>query len=117
LPTSDRLVPALFAGLGGPHVNASDPTLLGADDRYLSDGFHTEETFALLVIRKALERSPVAVANPTSRSAVDSILASPRTNYWYPDFSVTQNQKTVAVDHQTFTARTPAKGGRIGTLR
>jgi hypothetical protein len=121
------MIPELFAGLRTPYVNASDPTLLGADDRYLSDGLHAEETFALLVIRKALEDPRVAVAIQISRSAVDSILASPRTNYWYPDFSATQWLATTAdsLEHREVlppvtkrsTAATPRKGRRIPTLK
>jgi hypothetical protein len=91
-----RMTPELFAGLGMPYVNAADPTLVGADDRYLIDGVHAEETFALLVIRKALEDPRVAAAIQISGSVLDSILAAPRTNYWYPDFSATQWLATAA---------------------
>jgi hypothetical protein len=122
-----RMIPALFAELGTPCVNAAIPTVLGADDRYLSDGVHAEETFALLVIRKALEDPRVAAAIRTSGSVLDSILASPRTNYWYPDFSVTQRLATTAdsrehreVSPPVTKRSTPAtlgKGARIATLK
>ena len=121
------MIPALLASLGTPYVNAAVPTLVGADDRYLSDGVHTEETFALLVIRKALEDPRVAAAIQISASAVDSILASPRTNYWYPDFSATQWLATPAdsLEHREVsppvtnrsTAATYGKGHRIATLK
>jgi hypothetical protein len=122
-----RMIPALFAGLGMPYVNAADPTLLGADDRYLSDGLHAEETFALLVIRRALEDPRVAAAIQISGSVLDSILASPRTNYWYPDFSATQWLATTAdsLEHQEVsppvtkrsTAATPRKGPRTAAVK
>jgi hypothetical protein len=122
-----RMIPALFAGLGTPYVNAAEPTLLGADDRYLIDGYHAEETFALLVIRKALEDPRVAAAIQTSGSVLDSILASPRTNYWYPDFRATrwlaatadslENRDVSPPVTNRPTAATPGKDPRVATLK
>jgi hypothetical protein len=122
-----RMIPELFAVLGTPYVNAADPTLVGADDRYLIDGVHAEETFALLVIRKALEDPRVAAAIQISGSVLDSILASPRTNYWYPDYSATQWLATPAdsLEHREVSpavtnrsrAATPRKVPRIATLK
>jgi hypothetical protein len=121
------MIPALLADLGIPYVNAAVPTLVGADDHYLSDGVHTEETFALLVIRKALEDPRVAAAIQISASVVDSILASPRTNYWYPDFGAMQWLATTAdsFEHREVsprvikrsTAATPGRRARIATLK
>jgi hypothetical protein len=81
-----RTIPEIFGRHRFPLLDASDPAPLGMDDRALSDGFHAEETFQLHVLDALLRDARVRAALPGARAVVDRALASPRTNYWEPDF-------------------------------
>ena len=78
-------VPALFAEVGFPFVDASTPSALGLDDRYMFDGFHAEEAFHLYVLRRFAADPRVDAALPDMREVVERAIDSPRTNYWYAD--------------------------------
>ncbi len=79
-------VPALFTELGLPFVDASTTGALGLDDRYMSDGFHAEETFHLYLLRRFAADPRVAAALPGMGAAVERAIASSKTDYWYADF-------------------------------
>jgi len=79
-------IDALAAELDVPLIDASDPTRLGADDRYLIDDSHGYETYELLVLREFVKDSRVAAALPGVQPVVDYAMASPRTNPWFPDY-------------------------------
>jgi hypothetical protein len=81
-----RRVPELFAAHRFPIVDASDTRTFGMDDRAMSDGFHAEETFQLHVLHALLRDARVRTALPGAQAVLDRALASPRTNYWEPDF-------------------------------
>lgn len=85
-------VPRVFEELGQPFVDASTPAVLGLDDRYMTDGFHAEETFHLHLLRRVLADGRAARALPAALAAVKQALASPGTNPWYADFPATAGQ-------------------------
>lgn len=90
-------VPALFKELDMPCLDASSPAILGRDDRDMKDGYHAEETFHLYLLRRLLHDSRVRAALPTAGVAVERLLASPRTNYWFPDYEALGAQRAAGV--------------------
>lgn len=81
-----REMPELLARHGFPLFDASATTAVGLDDRAMSDGFHAEETFQARVVRALLDDERIRAALPGTEAVLDRALASPRTNYWQPDF-------------------------------
>jgi hypothetical protein len=79
-------VPALFAELGLPLVDASGTELLGLDDRAMIDGLHALETFHARLLLRLLDDPRLRDALPTAGATVQAALASPRTNPWYPGY-------------------------------
>ncbi len=83
-----REIPALFAELNLPCIDASTSTNLGLDDRYMRDGVHAMETFHLYLLRAMLDDPRVERALPTARGSVTNALASHLTDAWHPDLSL-----------------------------
>jgi len=81
-------IPALFAELRLPCVDASAPGKIGLDDRYMIDGVHAMETFHLYLLRAMLKDPRVEKELQQTGAAVQRALASRRTNVWYPDLSL-----------------------------
>ena len=54
----------------------------------MSDGFHAEETFHVHVVKTMLRDDRVRALFPGAEAVLDRALASPRTNYWDPDFGL-----------------------------
>ena len=81
-----RTMPEIFRKHRFPLLDASDTAALGMDDRAMSDGFHAEETFQVHVLDALLRDERVRAALPGARAVLERALASPRTNYWEPDF-------------------------------
>ncbi|MDB6040060.1 MAG: hypothetical protein JWM99_3901 [Verrucomicrobiales bacterium] len=77
----------LFKELDMPFTDATDLAPLGLDDRYMTDGIHAEETFHLYLLRQMLKDSRVQEALPHTGIAVNTALADPATNFYYPRFS------------------------------
>jgi hypothetical protein len=69
-----------------PFFDATSLAALGLDDRYMSDGYHAEETFHLHLLRAMLKDSRVASALPKAAEAVDKGLRNPKTNFFYAEF-------------------------------
>jgi hypothetical protein len=72
-------VPALFDDLGFPFCDASQPSQLGLDDRYMWDATHAGETFHLYVLRHWLRDARVRQAFPEASQTINFALNSPRT--------------------------------------
>jgi hypothetical protein len=83
-----RRVPELFRRHGFPVIDVSEAASAGMDDRAMSDGFHAEETFHVHVVKTMLRDDRVRALFPGAEAVLDRALASPRTNYWDPDFGL-----------------------------
>jgi hypothetical protein len=79
-------VAGLFAEVEMPFVDTTDLATLGLDDRYLYDGMHAEETFHLHLLRRLLTDTRVQAALPRAGAAVETALAQPGSNFFYPEF-------------------------------
>lgn len=80
------VLPDMFKQLDLPILDASTPSNLGLDDRYMADGFHGEETLHLHLIKKLIQNERVAMLFPRAASLVDKALSYSQTNYWFPRF-------------------------------
>ena len=79
-----REIPAAFHAARTPFLDASDLASFGLDDRSMFDGFHAAETFHLHLLRKMLDTFPeMNTMLPRAGRAVDELLQSDRTNFWY----------------------------------
>jgi len=81
-----RTMPEVFRRHGFPMIDASEPSAFGMDDRAMSDGEHAEETFHLHVLKALLGDDRLREILPCARTVLERAIASPRTNYWEPDF-------------------------------
>ena len=81
-----RVVPDVFRRRGFPVIDASETSAFGMDDRAMSDGEHAEETFQVHVLEALLRDARLSAVLPGARAALERAIASPRTNYWEPDF-------------------------------
>ena len=77
----------ICAQLKIPFCDASTPDKLHLTDVYMSDEKHAEETFHLYILREWLKDPRVQKALPDTSRVVEAALASPHTNYWFPDLS------------------------------
>lgn len=82
-------IPDLFRDLDLPFIDASTPSKLGLDDRYMSDGYHAVETLHLHLLLRMLADDRVHRALPSARVAVEKLLRAPQTNYFYVDIAGT----------------------------
>lgn len=67
--------------------DASSPARFGYPDGVMSDGIHAMETFHAAILREWLKNPQADAALPGTRGHVEALLASPKTNLWYPDYS------------------------------
>jgi hypothetical protein len=83
-----KRIPALFKHLDIPLVDASTPSALGLDDRYMRDGVHAMETFHLKLLQVAARNPKVMSALPHVMSTTARMLNSPKTNFWMADLDI-----------------------------
>lgn len=79
-------VKRMFDELGLPFVDASSPTELGLDDRFMIDGIHGGETLYVHLLRRMLDDPRVSEALPTASRVVDAAILSSSTDFWRADF-------------------------------
>jgi hypothetical protein len=90
-------MPRLCKEFGFPYVDATTTKLLGADDRYMKDGIHAEQTFHVLLLREWLKQPAAEKQLPGTRERVNALIAAPRTNFWYPDYAVVTAKRPSAL--------------------
>lgn len=74
----------VFREADAPFVDATDLKAFDLDDKYMFDGFHAAETFHLHLIKRLLAAHPATAAMlPRAESAVERLMASDKTNFWY----------------------------------
>lgn len=79
-----RALGELFIAHGWPLVDASEPERLGAEDRFLEDGFHAMETYHLLVLRDAARNRRLRDLLGLDPHCLDRLIAAPGTDVWFP---------------------------------
>ena len=65
-----RQVPAVFAELRMPLVDASTPDALGSNDSSMMDGFHACETFHVVLLQRMLRDPRIREALPSATDAL-----------------------------------------------
>jgi hypothetical protein len=88
----------VFGELGLPFVDASKPSELGLDDRFMIDGIHGGETLYAHLLQRMLDDPRVCEALPTASRAIDAALRSSNTDFLRLDFAEGDRPLHLAAD-------------------
>ena len=80
-------LPVQLRDAGAVCIDGSRPSQLGLTDTCMRDGLHAMETFHLKLLGRFLEKDS-SLNLGFSEDALQRILASPKTNPWFPDYLV-----------------------------